>query len=255
VRGGAPSIPMLLALALVSAPSAAAEAPAPPPTEEPRLDRALFGAVGPDGGDLVLHGAGGVSVILPHVTLAGRLGLGGGTGLELGYRNLAFFGQEGRLRFGWGTRANDWLDVGLALRSSISTLALADGDIIGIEFSSVPLGNDWEIGNDVVMTVDGPGTLFLTGSLGPTFTMGGLRPTGFEEKEFRFDAAIRAIHGMGIAEWGIGERTNVFLRFDAMFLLGVETDDDCVAAQQAECGQLVPIGFLPSASIGVGWAP
>jgi hypothetical protein len=247
---------LALALGLGARPAAGDDAPpAAKPDAEPRLDRATLGARGEAAGDLVLHGSAGLAVILPHVTLAGRLAAGGGTTVELGYRNLAFFGQEARARFGWGTRATKGLDIGLALRTSISTLALADGDIIGIEFSSVPLGNDWEIGHDVVATIEGPGTVFFTGAVGPTYTMGGLRPTGYEQSAFTFDPALRALHGAGILEWGLGARTNFFLRFDAMFLLGIETDDDCVEARQSHCGQLVPIGFLPTASLGLTWSP
>ena len=245
---------VLVAASPARAASAVAAVPDTVAPQEERLGRALLGARTEEG-DLVLHGAGGLAMILPHVTLAARLGLGAGFGGEIGYRNLAFFGQEGRLRIGWGARANAWLTVGVAARTSISTLSLADGNVVGIELSNVPLGNDWEIGEDVVATIDGPGGLFLTAAAGPTFTMGGLRPTGYQQNEFRIDPAIRGALASGIAEWGLWRRANVFLRFDALFLAGVETDDACVAAGQDDCGQLVPVGFLPSASIGIGWAP
>ncbi len=247
----------LIGVLVAVAPRAAEAASEPDAARRPedeRLRRPLLGAR-PEDGDVVLHGAAGLAMILPHVTLAARLGLGAGFGAEVGYRNLALFGQEGRVRFGWGARANAWLTVGVAARTSLSTLSLADGNVVGIDLSNVPLGNDWEIGEDVVATIDGPGGMFLTGAAGPTFTLGGLRPIGYRENEFRIDPALRGVLASGIAEWGLWPSANVFLRFDALFLAGVETDDACVAAGQSDCGQLVPIGFLPSASIGIGWAP
>lgn len=247
---------VLLATTSPARAAVAADAPGdavtPPP--EPLLSRPLLGARAEEG-DVVIHGAGGLAMILPHLTLAARVGVGAGFGAEIGYRNLALFGQEGRVRLGWGARATDWLTIGVAARSSISTLSLANGNVVGIELSNVPLGNDWEIGEDVVATIDGPGGLFLTAAVGPTFTLGGLRSTSYEQYEFRIDPALRGVLASGLVEWGIWRRANVFLRFDALFLAGVETDDACVAARQEDCGQLVPIGFLPSASIGIAWAP
>lgn len=228
---------------------------AAPPADDAVLDRALLGARGPAQLDLVLHGSAGFAMILPEVTLAGRLGLGAGFNAELGYRNLAVFGQEGRARFAWGARATRAWDIGVALRTSVASLELGDGAVIGIPLSSVPLGNDWEVGDDLVVTLDGPGTVSITGQLGPTFTMGGLRTTGNETNAFELDPAFRSVNAVGIVEWGLWKHTNVFLRFDAMFLLGVETDHDCEAAHQDNCGQLVPIGFLPTASAGLAWAP
>jgi hypothetical protein len=196
-------------------------------------------------------------MVLPHITLGARAGLGAGVGVDAAYRNLALFGQSGRFRLSWGARAADRIDLGVAYRTSYTTLELADGDLIDIDFSTFPLGNDWEMGNDVVITFERPGQAHISASLGPTFTLGGIRYLGFERRAegFTFDPAMRGIEGAVQGEWKLWETTNILLRLDALVLLGIEKDEACVQARQSNCRQLVPLGFVPTATVGLGWAP
>ena len=219
------------------------------------LGRAVLGARSPELGSFTLYGALGMALILPHITLGGRAGLGGGASVDVAYRNLAIFGQQARLRIGYGRDAGP-IDLGIAFRTSYSTLELADGGLIGIEFSSLPIGNDWEIGNDLVITWNRPGSAHITASVGPTFTLGGIRYVGFEERAegFGFDPSIRGIETAVQGEWGLWSKVNVFLRLDALILLGLEEDEACVEAQQENCGELVPFGFVPTGTVGLAWA-
>lgn len=218
------------------------------------LNRAVYGAKGPELGDIVLRGSVGMALILPHFVLAGRLGVSGGAFIEGGYGNLAGFGQEIRGKLGWGIAIADDVDVGLAARTSYATLALADGALVGIQFTSLPIGNDWEVGNDIVLSWHRPGNAHITLSAGPTFTLGGERFTAFEESEFQFDPSARSIDAGIQAEWSIWTTANVFVRLDAQFLLGVEEDEACAQAGQENCSQLVPFGFIPTGAVGVAWA-
>lgn len=219
------------------------------------LGRSVLGASGPAFGNVTLYGALGMALVLPHITLGGRAGLGGGASVDAAYRNLAVFGQQARLRLGYGRSAGP-IDLGIAFRTSYSTLELADGGLIGIEFSSLPIGNDWELGNDVVITWNRPGDAHITASLGPTFTLGGIRYVGFEEREegFGFDPSIRGLEAAVQGEWGLWPAVNVFLRLDALFLFGLDEDEACVRAQQENCGAFVPFGFIPTGTVGLAWA-
>ena len=223
-------------------------------TDSAAAETAHYGAVGPDALDIVIRGSVGMAMILPHFVASGRLGLGGGVYGELGYGNLAAFGQQARARLGWGINIAGNVDLGVAARTAYSTLQLADEGIVGIRFSSLPIGNDWEVGNDIVLTWNRPDQAHITLSVGPTFTLGGTRFFAFNESEFEFDPSARSID-VGIqGEWGVWETANVFVRLDAQFLLGIEEDEACVQAQQDDCGQLVPFGFIPIGAVGVAWA-
>ena len=68
------------------------------------------------------------------------------------------------------------------------------------------------------ITIDAPAGLFLTGSIGPTFTMGGLRAVDSNESAWRWDPSLRGATASGLAEWGLWRSANIFLRFDALFL-------------------------------------
>ena len=152
------------------------DAAASEPADE--LGYAVLGAEGPAFGDFVLQVWLGAALILPHLTLQGRAGLGGGVFIEAGYRNLGVFGQQARGQLGWGGRIADGIDFGVTARTRYSTLELADGDVVGIQFSALPIGNDWEVGNDIVVTFERPGHAHITASLGPTCTLGGIRYVG-----------------------------------------------------------------------------
>jgi hypothetical protein len=215
----------------------------------------LYGAAGPELGQFVLYGSLGVALILPHVTAGVRAGLGGGVGVEGAYRNLAAFGQEGRFRLLWGTEIAPSISLGLAYKTSYATLELADGGLIGIQFSALPLGNDWTMGNELTLTIERPGAAHLSFALGPNFTLGGTRYTGFEQKELQWDPAPRSIDAAVQGEWQLWADTNLLLRLDAMFLLGQETDEACEEAHQDNCSQLVPFGFIPTGTLGLLWSP
>jgi hypothetical protein len=220
------------------------------------LRRSVLGAAPPDLGGFVLHGSLGAVLILPHLTAGVRAGLGAGFGVDVAYRNLAAFGHEGRLLFMWGHRLAEGVDFGVSYHTAISNLELADGTVAGIQFSTLPLANDWTMGNRVALTFHRPGNAHITVGAGYLFTMGGIRFIGFEQQAdgFTFDPAGRAIEASVQGEWDLWSSVNVFARLDALFLLGIETDAACEQAKQNECGQLVPFGFIPTGTLGLAWS-
>jgi hypothetical protein len=214
-----------------------AGAPAEPP-------RAMLGAASPELGHLALSGGVGMVFVLPHATVAARLGTGAGTRVELRYRNLAAFGHEGRVRFGWGGAVSREIDVGVALRGSMMTLAEADGGLFGIDFSNLALGNDLEVGSDLLLTFNRGERANVTASIGPTWTLGGERYTGYRESSFAFDPAFRAVTGSIQGEWPMStwlfaRRLHFFLRLDGMVLLDAE---------------IRPLGLLPTGTLGLAWS-
>ena len=230
---------------------AASAAPPEPPPE--RLNRALLGARGPRLGHVVPFGSLGVALILPQLTLGARVGLGAGFYGEAAYANLAVFGHQGRVRFGWGGAVGRRFELGLAAKSSFATLRLADKQLVGISFSALPLGNDWDVGQELALTWNRPGHAHVTTSVGPLFTLGGLRYDSFDEARFRFEPALRGVTAAVQGEWSVWRIANVMLRLDALFLAGVERDRACQAARQDHCQQLVPLGFVPTGTVGVAW--
>lgn len=218
------------ALAAPDAPDRAAEGAAP---------RSVVGALPPRLGRVVLAGEAGMMFLLPHLTAGATLGTGAGTSLELRYRNIAAFGHSGRVRLAWGTSIGRGLAYGVAVRSAITSLAMADGGLIGIQFSNLAIGNDWEIGSDMLLTWLRPGAAHVTATLGPTFTLGGVRYTAFERSDFRIEPGWRAIAATIQGEWELSARWNVFLKLDGTVLLGTDVQ---------------PIGYIPTGSVGLGWA-
>lgn len=217
---------------------AASLSAAPASAEGPAGDAAYLGARGPAAGQVVLQGGLGLAFILPQVSLAARAGTGAGGSVELRYRNLAAFGHEGRLRLGWGAAVTPAVDVGLAFRTSYMSLAQADGGLIGIQFSNLALGNDWEMGNDLLVTWNREGLAHVTASVGPNWSLGGLRYVTYRERELTFDPSFRSIDAAIQGEWALSRSLHVLLRLDAMFLVDSE---------------IVPIGFLPTGTLGLGW--
>jgi hypothetical protein len=213
-----------------AAPDRAAEAPAPP--------RSVVGAGAPALGKVVLAGEAGLLFLLPHLTAGVLVGTGAGTSVELRYRNIAAFGHSGRVRLAWGTQVARDLVYGVAVRSSITSLALADGGVIGIQFSNLAIGNDWEIGSDMMLTWLRPGAAHITVAAGPTWTLGGTRYTSFDQSGFRLDPGWRAISASLQGEWELSRRFNVFLRLDGTVLVGTE---------------ILPLGYIPTGSVGLGW--
>jgi hypothetical protein len=222
---------------LLAALGARAEEPtAPPSLASPR---SLVGAASPAAGHIYVAGEAGMIFILPHLTVGGIIGLGGGAAVELRYRNIAALGHNGRVRLAWGTKINDRLFYGVSARTSITSLRLADAGLIGIQFSNLAIGNDWEVGSDMALTWLRPGDAHITASLGPTWTLGGPRYTSFKEDEFVIEPGIRSITGSVQGEWEMSQRLTFFLRLDAAVLLGTE---------------IRPIGFIPTGAIGFGWS-
>jgi hypothetical protein len=206
---------------------------------EPAAPRSLVGAPAPPAGHVVVSGEGGLIFIVPTLSLAANVGLGGGASAELRYRNIAGLGHAGKLRLAWSTAVASGLALSVALRTSITSLIQMDEKLFGIQVSNLAIGNDWLVGGDLSLTWLRPGKAHITVSLGPTFTLGGLRYTSFDDREFRIEPAARALTGAIQGEWEVGERLNVFLRLDADVLLRAE---------------IMPLGFLPTATIGFGWA-
>ncbi|HZF55536.1 MAG TPA: hypothetical protein VE093_43280 [Polyangiaceae bacterium] len=201
--------------------------------------RALLGAESPRAGKIVVFGETGMIFVLPHFTAGAMIGVGGGALAELRYRNIAGAGQSGRFRVAWGTRIHEHLVYGVAARTSITSLGVADGGLIGIEFSNIAIGNDWEVGSDLYLTWIRPGNAHITASIGPNWTLGGVRYSSFNESEFRIEPGLRSVLAAVQGEWPIRPRLNVFLRLDAAFLIGTE---------------IVPLGYIPTGSVGFGWS-
>jgi hypothetical protein len=237
--------------------AAAEEEAAPDDTDEAGLGRAVLGAGAPDLGGFVIHGSLGAVLILPHLTAGVRAGLGSGFGVDVAYRNLAAFGHEGRFHLLWGSEIADGVEFGLLYKTAFSSLELADDTVAGIQFSTLPLANDWTMGNQLGLTFNRPGNAHITAAAGLLFTLGGTRFVGFEEKAdgFVLDPAARAVEASIQGEWAFWSDTNVFVRLDAVFLLGIEKDEACQAARSNECTQLVPFGFIPTGTLGLAWAP
>ena len=223
------------ALGLVAITGSAGAAEPPPPETGP-----LAGALSPKPGSFVINGGAGMVFALPHVTLGARLGSGFGTRVELVYRNLAAFGHMGEARIGWGTLVSRLLALGVVARTSIMTLSQADGSVIGIQFSDLALGNDWEAGGDLVLTWLRPGRAQVTAELGTTWTLGGERYVSFDEREFQYDTEWRSIDFALQVEWLVRAGLDGYVRLDGMILTRAEVR---------------PLGFLPTWTAGVAWAP
>jgi hypothetical protein len=187
----------------------------------------------------VLGGEAGMIFVLPTLSVSAAVGLGGGVRAELRYRNIAALGHAGSARLTWGGRITRGLAIGIAARTSITSLAQADIGLIGIQFSNLALGNDWLVGGDLALTWLRRGAAAVTASLGPTFTLGGVRYSTFDDHAFRFEPAIRAMSASVQGEWPIRPRLHLYLRLDGDVLLHTRTK---------------PLGFIPTGVAGLGWA-
>ncbi|MFT3772131.1 MAG: hypothetical protein QM820_42540 [Minicystis sp.] len=186
----------------------------------------------------MISGEAGMIFVLPTLSVAAAVGLGGGARVELRYRNLALLGHAGALRVAWGGLIAPSLAVGLAARTSITSLAQGDGGVIGIQFSNLAVGNDWLVGGDVALTWIRPGKAQVTATIGPTFTLGGVRYTSFADHAFTIAPAIRALTASVTGEWPLRRGFDVYLRLDADVLLHTE---------------IMPLGFIPTGVVGFGW--
>jgi hypothetical protein len=181
--------------------------------------------------------AGGFVTIIPHLSLYARLGLGKGVRAQLRYRTLAGLGHGGELRVGWGRALGSRVVLGIDARTSMMTLAPADG-LFGVQFSALPIGNDWLVGGDVQITWVRPGRAQITACTGTRATMGGTRYRGFEDGQFEIDPDHYSVDLGLMGEWVRSRRRRLFLRLDGTWLTSTA---------------IVPVGFLATGSIGVVW--
>lgn len=196
-----------------------------------------LGAVGPELGDTELELGGGVLFILPHGSIAARTGTGGGSSLELRYTNVGGLGHSADARIGWGARVNPGLSLGAALRTGVATLEEAE-DIAGIAWNNLAVGNDWIAGADFVATWRRAHEAEITLSLGATMTVGGQRYRTFFEAEYAFDPELRGLDAAVQGTWPLRPGKLLFIRLHGWVPLHTE---------------LIPLGFLPTASGGVSW--
>lgn len=202
-------------------------------------DEPVLGAASPERGDLVVWGSGGMVFTLPYGTAGARLGSGAGTRFELEYRTIALLGHGGALRFGWAGRVSDQIVVGVVARGAIMTLRLADDRVVGLKFTNFSLANDLEVGGDLLLSWIRPQETHFTIRLGTTASIGGPRYTGFEEREWRTDPYWRSLDFGVQAERVLAPTFSVYVRLEGRFLVDEE---------------IIPIGFLPTGTIGVAKA-
>ena len=198
---------------------------------------ALVGVFGPGAGKVVLSLGGGMAFILPHLTMGMRVGITRRGWVGLRYRTVSGLSHAGRLHGGWGARVAPRLWLGGTARTTLSTLQVVDG-VMGIRFSQLSLGNDWELGGDIELTLLRPERAHVTFGLGATGTLGGVRYTGYDQRSFSIDPGPRAVNASVRGEWVRSDRRNLTAGFEAVVLIA---------------GDLVPLGFLPIASIGGSW--
>jgi hypothetical protein len=216
---------------------AAEVAPAPPvPWSGPRL-----GAIAPPAGKMVISAGAGIAILLPQLTLEGRIGLGESTAVDVRYRNLGIFGHLAQTRFTWAMPLGSRVTFGLAARTGIGTLGLGSGDSarLGIDLSGISLGNDWEVGHDFLLTWSRPGRAHVSASLGPTYALAGPRYTTYDDKKWKWDAHWQDVTMSLLGEWELSESRRFFIRLDGQFLIKEET---------------VPYGFLPTLTLGHAWS-
>ena len=198
-----------------------------------------LGASAPSAGNLVFTMGAGIAILIPHATVEARLGLGASTSIELRYRNLGALAHFGQARFTWSTPVSSCLTFGLAVRTSIGTLGGDRGTTLGIDLSSLSLGNDWEVGHDMLLTWTRPHQAHVTWALGPTYALAGPRYANYFEPEFKWDARWQSVSASVTGEWEITESRRFFVRLDALFIVKAE---------------VVPYGFLPTFTIGHAWS-
>lgn len=198
----------------------------------------VLGARSPRAGGVVLGVAGGLVTVVPHLSLHARVGLGGGVRAQLRYRTLAGLGHGGQLRLGWGRLLATHFVLGLDARTSITSLALADG-LFGVQFSALAVGNDWLVGGDLVATWIRPRRAQISVMAGTTGSLGGIRYHGFEDRSFEIDPGHYSVDLGLMGEWVRSTRRRLFLRLDGTLLTKTAT---------------VPLGFLTTGTIGAAWS-
>lgn len=198
-----------------------------------------LGAAAPSAGNAVFTIGAGNAILLPQGTFEARVGLGASTSLELRYRNLALLGHLGQARFTWATPVSRHLTFGLAVRTGIGSLGGATEAKTGIDTTSLSLGNDWEVGHDLLLTWSRPHQAHVTWAIGPNYALAGPRYINYDERRFQWDARWQSVVASAIGEWEITKTRRFFLRLDALFLVKAD---------------IVPWGFLPTLTIGHAWS-
>lgn len=211
-----------------------------PPPSAYEVAGPKLGARAPAAGDFVLTAGAGAAILIPAATFEARLGLGKNTSIEARYRNLAIVGHTGQLRFTWATAISSHFTFGLAARTAIGSLGAGIGEAkTGIDLASLSLGNDWEVGHDMLVTWTRPHQAHVTWAVGPTYALAGPRYRNYDEQSFQWDARWQSITASVLGEWEITASRRFFLRLDALFLVIADT---------------VPYGFLPTFTIGYAWS-
>lgn len=198
----------------------------------------VLGAPSPGAGRVVLGVAGGFVTLVPHLSLHARVGLGAGLRAHLRYRTLAGLGHGGELRFGWGRLITPGFALAIDARTSIMSLALADG-MFGVQFSSLGIANDWLVGGDLQATWLRPRRAQITVLAGTSATLGGTRYQGFEDGQFEIDPGHHSVVLGLMGEWERSRRRRLFLRLDGTLLTSTD---------------VIPLGFLTTGTIGAAWS-
>jgi hypothetical protein len=199
-----------------------------------------LGAGAPAAGDLVFTMGAGAAILIPHATFETRVGLGRNTSFELRYRNLAVLGHWGQARFTWATPISSRFTFGLGVRTGIGSIGGGFGEAkTGIDLTSLSLGNDWEVGHDMIVTWTRPRHAHITWAIGPNYALAGPRYTNYDDKKFTWDARLQSVTASVTGEWEITPSRRFFLRLDALFLIKAD---------------IVPYGFLPTFTIGHAWS-
>lgn len=202
--------------------------------EEPA---AYVGALSPAGGHVVVQAGGGIVFTVPYGTAAGRVGLGAGLHGELALDVIGVLGAGADLAVAWGGWVSDRLALGLAARTGIGTLALADG-LLGIVFSNFDIGNDWTAAIEVELTRIEAGRASVSGAVAADFTLADRRYSSFDESGFVIDPGFRGISFGLQGEWALEQGRHLFIRLDGSIPFHTS---------------ITPIGFLPTGTAGVAW--
>jgi hypothetical protein len=211
-----------------------------PPPSAYEITGPKLGANAPAAGDFVFTAGAGAAILIPAATFEARLGLGKNTSLEARYRNLAIIGHLGQMRFTWATPISPRFTFGLAARTGIGSLGAGIGEAkTGIDLASLSLGNDWEVGQDMIVTWTRPHQAHVTWSVGPTYALAGPRYRNYDEQSFQWDARWQSITASVLGEWELTASRRFFLRLDALFMVKAD---------------IVPYGFLPTFTIGHAWS-
>lgn len=222
-----------LAVATSLVATATGEARAEEPVDAPRR-----GAVAPAMGERRVTAAGGLLFAFPYGLASATVGTGFGTSVTAAFESLAVLGWSASGRIGWATGLEGGWALGGSAFVERASLSASNG-LFGIEFQNMALGNDWIAGGEVMATIDRERGADLTFGLGVSWTLGGPRYLDFDRVETQWDPGLRNVFASVSGEWILTERASLFIELEA--LVPLHTD-------------LVPLGYLPTASSGITWS-